>query len=280
MPELPEVENLSRGVRSHVLARTISGVAFFRDDIREPIDKSAIQNVLMDQKVTNVFRRGKYLLLQTNQGGLGIHLGMSGRLIQSTSEVPSAPHTHAVFSFDVQGGDRIYYHFIDPRRFGRLFALTSSEMKQLDHPFLATLGVEPLDENVNLARHLFKESRKRSQGVKLFIMDSAVVVGVGNIYASESLWKAKIRPTTQAKKLTLAQYEIVSRTIQVTLQQSIRNGGTTFRDYRNHANEPGNNQQDLAVYGRESEPCLRCQRKILRLVQGGRSTFYCKFCQK
>ncbi len=274
MPELPEVESLVRGVRDTLEGKLITEVTFFRSDIREPIPKKRILEILCGNLVTAVNRRGKYMLIQTRYGALGVHLGMSGRFVVAHAGEALTPHTHAIFQLE----HGVEFRFVDPRRFGRLFSLEPHEMTT--HPFLARLGVEPLDHNIDLARHLFDTSRTRTQAIKQFLMTSDVVVGVGNIYACESLWRCKLDPRTPAKALTRLQFKKLAAQIKDVLQEAIDAGGTTFRDYRDRDGKPGYFQENLAVYGKESSPCLRCQRPVVRMVQGGRSTFFCQFCQK
>lgn len=274
MPELPEVESLVRGVRDVLIGKHIANVSFLRPDIREIIPAERLREILSGKKVIDVTRRGKYMLIHTNEGALGVHLGMSGRFVAIDNTEPLQPHTHALF--DVE--KKLQFRFIDPRRFGRLFSVEKNEI--LSHPFLAKLGVEPLEEKIDLARHLYGASRTRSQAVKVFLMDSSVVVGVGNIYASESLWRAKINPQTPAKSLSLSDYRKMVGHIRAVLMEAINAGGTTLRDYRDKDGKPGYFQTNLSVYGKESMPCPRCRAEICRMTQAARSTFFCSVCQK
>jgi formamidopyrimidine-DNA glycosylase len=214
------------------------------------------------------------MLIHTKMGCLGVHLGMSGRFVAAEKAEPLAPHTHALFDIEKS----LQFRFIDPRRFGRLFSLEKNEI--LSHPFLIKLGVEPLEEKTDLGRHLFDASRSRSQAIKVFLMDSEVVVGVGNIYASESLWRAKINPQMPAKTLGLSHYRKLAAQIRSVLNDAIDAGGTTLRDYRDKDGKPGYFQTNLAVYGKESMPCPRCQTTVSRITQAARSTFFCPLCQK
>ncbi len=274
MPELPEVESLVRGVRDALLGKRIANLVFYRPDIREPIPTKRLTEILRGKQVNDVVRRGKYMLIHTREGALGVHLGMSGRFVVSRQSDEMAPHTHAVFQVE----DGMEFRFVDPRRFGRLFSVELSETTT--HPFLSRLGVEPLDDDFDLARHLFDASRSRKQCVKVFLMDSEVVVGVGNIYASESLWRAKINPQTPSKSLQLREFKNLARHIRSVLSEAIDAGGTTLRDYRDKDGNPGYFQTNLAVYGKESKPCPRCRTTLCRMTQAGRSTFFCPFCQK
>lgn len=274
MPELPEVESLVRGLRDELIGKSFISVRFFRKDIREKIPQARLKSILLNQSVEEVLRRGKYILIGTDEGFLGIHLGMSGRFVRSARQDERVIHTHAVFTTN----DEHEYRFIDPRRFGRLFDVKRG---QLDvHPFLASLGVEPLDDNVDLARHLYERSRRKKLPIKNFLMDSRVVVGVGNIYASEALWRAQIHPESSACKIDQQEFVSLAREVQQVLIEAISAGGTTFRDYRDKDGNPGYFQKNLAVYGKESKACKRCGHSISRNVQSGRSTFFCRFCQK
>jgi formamidopyrimidine-DNA glycosylase len=274
VPELPEVETLVRGVREELVGKCFVSVSFLRADIREPIPAARLKTILISEPVQSVTRRGKYMLIQTRQGFMGVHLGMSGKFILSSKVEPLLSHTHAVFELS----DGRQFRFIDPRRFGRLFSVEPNEL--LQHPFLAKLGVEPLDVNINLPKHLFLASRRRAQGVKVFLMDSRVVVGVGNIYASESLWRAKMNPHTSAKLLTTKMYSKLAQQITEVLSEAITAGGTTLRDYRNKDGKPGYFQTNLAVYGRDAKPCVVCNAKIVKTIQAARSTYHCPICQK
>lgn len=273
MPELPEVESLVAGIRSELLGRSVTRVVFYRPDIREKIPQRRIKQILLNKEITAVLRRGKYFLVGTDEGFLGAHLGMSGRFVKASLNTPLAPHTHALF--EINSG--IQFRFVDPRRFGRLFSVEKDQL--FDHPYLAKLGVEPLDSKVNLANHFFTSSRGRTQSVKNFLMDSHVVVGVGNIYASESLWHAKIHPERRSCDLTLPQYESLSEAVTQVLRQAILAGGTTFRDYRDKDGNPGYFQQNLAVYAKVTNPCPRCSTPIVKTTSAGRSTFFCPLCQ-
>ena len=273
MPELPEVESLVRGIRSELVGKSFADVVFYRDDIREKIPKIRLKQILVDQKIKQVFRRGKYLLVGTDHGFLGVHLGMSGRLVKAANHEKLPAHTHAVFEISPS----VQFRFVDPRRFGRLFSIENHEL--YTHPFLAKLGIEPLENVQTLACHLYQKSRGRMQPIKNFIMDSSVVVGVGNIYASEALWLARIHPEQKSRSLSEEDYLELAHAISEVLIKAIAAGGTTFRDYRDKDGKPGYFQNKLAVYGKNTKPCPRCMRKICRAVHCGRSTFYCSFCQ-
>lgn len=279
MPELPEVENLVCGVREIALGSRFTAIDFYRDDVREEIPKQELCDVLIDETVTAVTRRAKYMLIHTKRGALGIHLGMSGRFVHDQSTQVSRPHTHVVFKLKSADGD-FSFHFVDPRRFGRVFALSETQAETLQHQFLDSLGVEPLAADVDLAKVFFDKSRTRKVPLKNFVMDNAIVVGVGNIYASESLWRAKLSPYREASSLTRTEARRLALEIKKTLAEAIAAGGTTFRDYRNSHDKPGMFQVKLAVYEQEAKPCRRCHKIIHKTVVGSRSTYFCPFCQK
>lgn len=273
MPELPEVESLVRGIRPELIGKSFADVVFYRDDIREKIPKVRLKQILVDQKIKQVLRRGKYLLVGTDHGFLGVHLGMSGRLLKASNLEKLPTHTHAVFEIS----PNVQFRFVDPRRFGRLFSIENHELHT--HPFLAKLGIEPLEDVENLASHLYRKSRARIQPIKNLIMDSSVVVGVGNIYASEALWLAQIHPEQKSRSLSAEEFRKLALAISEVLTKAIAAGGTTFRDYRDKDGKPGYFQNKLAVYGKNTKPCPRCTHEICRAVHCGRSTFYCPFCQ-
>jgi formamidopyrimidine-DNA glycosylase len=279
MPELPEVECLSRAVRETLVGATIKDLEFFRADLRDPIPMEELRATLVGQPVLDVFRRSKYLLLRSPQGLAVIHLGMTGNLLKRSSPKPELPHTHVIFTYQDHQGATGYLHFVDPRRFGRLACLEESGLDQ--HVLFRSLGPEPLASSPQaLGLYLFEKSRKRKVPIKNFIMDARVLVGVGNIYASESLFRAGISPKRRAGSVTLDRYERLASAIQRTLEAAIAAGGTSFRDFKNASGDPGYFSINLNVYGRDGEPCPNCQKILVTIRQGGRSTYFCTFCQK
>lgn len=271
MPELPEVETTLRGLSPHLTGQRIQQVTIRNPHLRWPIPDN-LQGILRNQTIRRLQRRAKYLLLECDSGTLILHLGMSGSLRVLPSHTPPEKHDH----FDLQLANGTLMRLRDPRRFG---AVLWHEGDTAQHPLLASLGPEPL-ENVFDAQYLYRVTRKRNAAIKQVIMDSHVVVGVGNIYASESLFHAGIRPQLAAAKLTLPRCARLVQTIRDTLSASIAQGGSTLRDFVDSNGNPGYFQQNYAVYGRTGEPCRTCGTAIRQIVQGQRSTFYCPGCQK
>lgn len=273
MPELPEVECLVRGLRTRVVGWRTQRVEFRRANLREPLDQAAITTALRGHTFDAITRRGKYLLFSRRDGqGVIAHLGMTGNLILSPQAQPLNKHTHVIFHL-THGKQRASLQFIDPRRFGRLAPLTPAGQ----HQWLSALGVEPLS-HTNLARYLWQKSRARRVPIKNFLMNANIVVGIGNIYASESLHAARIHPFTAAGQLAYSDYQRLTRAIKKILRQAIAAGGTSFRDYRDLGGNPGYFTISLAVYGKQDQPCPRCQTPIVVDRTGGRSTFFCPTC--
>jgi len=270
MPELPEVETTLRGIAPHILKRTISKVTIRQPRLRWPIPDD-LPARLTHQPLLGISRRGKYLLFEFAQGHALIHLGMSGSL--RIVDVQTPPNTHDHFDW-VFGDMALRYH--DPRRFGCLLWI---EGEPLEHSLLALLGPEPLSDEFT-ADYLFKRTRKRIQTIKQFIMDSHVVVGVGNIYANESLFMSRIKPIRKAGTLTHKQCENVVRDIKFVLARSIEQGGTTLRDFVGGDGKPGYFAQQLLVYGRGGEPCTECGKSLKEVRLNDRTTVYCVDCQK
>ena len=280
MPELPEVECLTRAVQEVLLGKTISEAIFHRQDLRWPIPTKDFVRLLVGSPVLKVHRRSKYMLVETAKGCGIFHLGMSGNILMSKAQASTWKHTHASFSVmdpaRSESAAPLYLHFVDPRRFGCILACSLKEMSE--HPLLLNLGPEPLDKH-DLAEHLWERSRGKSVAVKTFLMDAHHVVGVGNIYANESLFRSGVRPTRQAAKVKRAEWEKIAEAIQIVLKAAIEAGGTSFRDYRHADGEPGSFELALQVYGREGEACERCSAPIKLKKIGGRATYYCPHCQ-
>ncbi len=277
MPELPEVECLTRNVRKALLGGTVERAEFLRKDLRWPIPIARVRAALCGETVDEVFRRSKYMLVRT-KNGLGVfHLGMTGNMLVHDSAEPQALHTHAIFHFRSKAGKAQFLHFVDPRRFGVIDCVARDEALE-EHSMFKGLGVEPLAHR-KLAAYLFERSRAKKQPVKAFLMDARVVVGVGNIYASESLFTAGIHPLRAAGRVSAEQYHLLAAAIQKTLRQAIKAGGTSFRDFKNSDGNPGYFVVQLKVYDKVGEPCPNCAKKISLARLSGRSTFFCEFCQ-
>ena len=271
MPELPEVETTRRGLEPHLLGQQIKGVAVRHSGLRHPIPAELAQ-ILPGQTIREVGRRGKYLLLRCDRGWLILHLGMSGSLRMLPAAAPPQKHDH----FDLLLDDGQCLRLRDPRRFG---AVLWTETDALRHPLLANLGVEPLTADFS-GDFLHQALRGRSAAIKLALMDGRLVVGVGNIYANEALFRAGIRPTTSVGRLSAARCARLAEAVKETLQLAIAAGGSTLRDFVDSDGKPGYFQQQYLVYGRTGLPCLRCGTPIRQLRQGQRSTFYCPRCQR
>ena len=275
MPELPEVETIAEGLRRHVVGWQITGIKFWRDNLREPFAKQQIRRAVRDQQITSIERRAKYIVIHTAEDrGMLVHLGMTGSFQQAPTPEQLGKHAHVGFRLK-RGQQTRYLQLIDPRRFGRLDAFFGD---CLQHRYLAKAGVEPLT-TTNLGQHLWHESRNRTVAIKNFLMDGRIVSGLGNIYAAESLYHAQLYPFTPAKDLDQRAYQRLAVASQQVLQRAVKAGGTTFRDYQDLDGNQGYFTVQLAVYGRQDQPCNCCQTKIVLVRQGGRSTFYCPTCQ-
>jgi formamidopyrimidine-DNA glycosylase len=269
VPELPEVEVTRRGIAPHLAGRRISGVAVREPRLRWPVPQAVRK--LAGRTVRGIRRRGKYLLIDCGDGHLIVHLGMSGSLRVLPSGTPAQKHDH----FDLVLGDRLL-RLRDPRRFGAVL-WTARDVDA--HPLLAHLGLEPLSRALAAAR-LHALARGQRIAIKQFLMDARRIVGVGNIYAAESLFRAGIHPLTPAKRLSLARCARLARAIKDTLRLAIRAGGSTLRDFVNADGAAGEFQLRTWVYGRAGLPCRRCGTPIRRIVQGARATYFCPRCQK
>ena len=271
MPELPEVETTRRGIAPRLTGATITRVRIRNRRLRWPIP-AGIEAHLAEQVVTSVERRAKYLLLNTGTGTAIIHLGMSGTLRFVAPGAAPIKHDHV----DIEIDSGCVLRFNDPRRFG---CLLWTDGNPLHHRLLARLGPEPLGTTFTGA-HLHAASRGRRIAIKPHLMNSAVVVGIGNIYASESLFRAGIHPKRAAGRISLERMTRLTDAVKRVLQESIRRGGTTLRDFYNGDGKPGYFKNQLTVYDREGEACMACRRPIRQVVLGQRSTFYCPNCQK
>lgn len=270
MPELPEVETTLRGIEPALAGREIERLVIRNASLRWPVSDDVFQ--AQGRKVSLCRRRAKYLLIELGEGGLLIHLGMSGSLRICAED--EAPRKHDHFDLVLDSGKCI--RFNDPRRFG-VFDWWEAPAEQ--HPLLNHLGPEPLSEEFS-GKHLWERSRGRKGAVKNFIMDGKIVVGVGNIYASEALFMAGIHPLRAAGRISATRYEALAQAIRDVLSRAIRHGGTTLRDFLNSDGNPGYFAQELLVYERVGKPCFQCGAPLKRKVIGQRSSYYCPRCQR
>ena len=269
MPELPEVETTRAGIEPWVVGQQITGFSVRNANLRWPVE---LPSELTGATIAAAGRRGKYILLTTEPGTLLIHLGMSGSLRVLSSDTPPLKHDHV----DLHLASGQCLRLNDPRRFGSVLFQAGDD--PLLHPLLAHLGVEPLGNEFHGA-YLFDRARRRKGAVKNFIMDSSVVVGVGNIYAAEALFAAGIRPATAAGRIPAHRYDRLAREIVAVLSRSVREGGTTLRDFVGSDGQPGYFKQRLFVYGRQGQPCRQCSTTLKHQVIGQRSSVYCPKCQ-
>lgn len=277
MPELPEVETVRRGLEPHVVGRRITAAVIREPRLRWPVP-AHFADYVAGRTITAVARRGKYLVFTLDSGDrFVVHLGMSGRLFALDADAALLKHDHVDLLFEAGADGREQrLRFNDPRRFGALLPWPAHETS---HPLLAGMGPEPLEPAFS-GGHLWQQSRGRRVPVKSFVMDGRVVVGVGNIYASEALFRAGIRPTRAAGRLSRVQCDRLAVAIRAVLEAAIVAGGTTLRDFAGARGEAGYFAQDLFVYGREGQACRVCATPIRRLVIGQRSSFFCPHCQR
>ena len=276
MPELPEVETITNGIKSVLLNSNITTFKFYRDNLRDKFPKAELKKAFEKNTVTDIYRRSKYIIIKSSKGYCLIHLGMTGNLLLFDSPKPSINHTHVVIGFRDKKNKMGYLHYVDPRRFGRFAFCNKDDIE--NHILLKNLGPEPLECN-DLGKHLFDVSRNKKTTIKGFVMDAKNVVGVGNIYASESLFTSGINPEVKAGELSLKHFQLLSKEIKKTLKKAIKAGGTTLKDFKTTKGEPGYFAISLNVYGRKGEPCKVCQTPIESIRIAGRSTFYCSNCQ-
>ncbi|HTL19652.1 MAG TPA: bifunctional DNA-formamidopyrimidine glycosylase/DNA-(apurinic or apyrimidinic site) lyase [Steroidobacteraceae bacterium] len=268
---MPEVETTRRGLAPHVRHRRVARLSVYEPRLRWRVAGDLPRKVA-GQRIVRVGRRAKYLLLGLESGTLLLHLGMSGNVRALPAATPRRAHDH----FDLVLDSGVALRFNDPRRFGSLL-YTSGDPQR--HPLLAHLAPEPLSKTFD-ADYLYRISRRRRVAIKHLLMNSRLVVGVGNIYASEALFRARLRPGRQARSLSRADAARLVRAVRAVLRQAIRSGGTTLRDYLGTDGAPGYFRQRLYVYERRGKPCRRCGSAVRAMTQGQRSTYYCASCQK
>lgn len=278
MPELPEVEVVRRSLAPRLVGERVARVEARAPMLREPLDAAALARDLEGRRVDAVRRRAKYLLVDVAGGRtLALHLGMSGRLTVvetagGAAAAPPVPHEHLVIH--LASGRRL--SFVDPRRFGLAFTLPTTDLDA--DPHFAHLGVEPLSDAFDGAV-LQAAARGRRGPVKPFLMDATVVAGVGNIYASEALFAAGVHPKRSVARISPARWRRLAQAVRETLERAILQGGSSISDFVDGEGRSGYFQVTFAVYDREGHPCRRCGTAVRRIVQAGRSTFYCPGCQ-
>lgn len=270
MPELPEVETTRKGISPYIIGNTISSVVVRQNQLRWPVPAN-LTDTVSGLQIDSVTRRGKYCLLNTHSGTIVLHLGMSGNLRITNTAEKAGKHDH----IDILFKNNLVLRFNDQRRFG---AVLWAEGDVAIHPLLKNLGPEPLTLDFN-GEYLFFRSTGKKMPIKTFIMDGHNVVGVGNIYASESLFMAGILPTRAAGNISLNDYQKLALAIKAVLQRAIDQGGTTLRDFINAEGNPGYFSQSLAVYGRAKLPCYQCQSLIQQIKIGQRASYFCPVCQ-
>jgi formamidopyrimidine-DNA glycosylase len=272
MPELPEVEVIRRGLAPRLVGRRILKLIVGEKRLRLESAPQELQQWLPDRAILDLERRGKYLVFHLEGGvTLLLHLGMTGRLLLGPAPSPPLPHVH--LTFQLEGGLEMVFQ--DVRRFGQALVFPPG----MEPAPLAQVGKEPFSRQVT-PEWLANQARGRSRTLKNFLMDGRVVAGIGNIYASEILFAARLHPAMPAGRLTLADWTRVLKETRRILKAAIAKGGTTVSDYLNSRGETGLFQLELLVYGRDEEPCRCCRQTIVRLAQGGRSTFFCPQCQQ
>lgn len=287
MPELPEVEVISRAVAKAAVGRRVTNLTIARTDLRIPVPAKALKRGLEGRTVTAVYRKAKYLVLQTDDFAAVVHFGMSGNMFLEPSPKPVWPHTHAVFALegpkDAKGSKAapLYLHFADPRRFGLLTGCALAELPAL--PQFASLGPDPLahknPRHQGLSRWLEDKAQGKKLPVKTFIMTNQVVVGVGNIYANESLFRSGIHPLTPAGLLSRENWQELARHIKAVLLAAIEQGGSSIKDFKTADGNAGYFSMAFKVYGREGEACVSCGQPIQAIRLSNRATYFCGQCQ-
>ena len=277
MPELPEVEVTRLGIAPHLQGRVISAIKIIDGRLRWPVPK-ALLKILPGKKVKAIERRGKYLLFEIDEGYVLIHLGMTGTLRVLPSNEPLKPHDRVSIAFG-----KLSLRLHDPRKFGAIVWHPKLQGSIEENPLLQKLGVEPFSSEFageQGAQVLYRASRKRTVAVKQFLLAGQAVVGVGNIYCSESLFEAGIHPATPAGKLSRPQCARLAQAVRVILKNAIAAGGSSLKDFVNSEGDPGHFMVQTKVYDRKDEPCKVCKTPIKQIVQGQRSTYFCPVCQK
>lgn len=275
MPELPEVETTRRGIEPYLVDRSITQLYLRERRMRWPVEDTVL--ALEGKKITSVRRRAKYILVDCSAGTLILHLGMSGSLRICPQDTELRKHDHFIASI---GSDtKLEMRLHDPRRFGAVLWHDKADGDISEHALIKNLGPEPLSDAFT-PKHLIDSCKGRKTTIKQHVMNNHVVVGAGNIYACEALFRSGIHPTRQAGKISATRLTKLTENIRAVLTEAITQGGTTLRDFVNEKGNPGYFKQQLNVYGREGEPCRSCSSIIKRIVISNRSTFYCAKCQR
>lgn len=275
MPELPEVEVILRGLKPHLLQRQITNIGSSGKNLRYPVETESIKNNIINRTIISISRRAKYLYISfDNRVSLIVHLGMTGNLGFFTHNTPKNKHDH--FWCTLDNNQELRYN--DVRRFGSVRFIASSDLKTIEQTYLANLGPEPLDSTFD-GNFLKEKSKNKTLAIKNFIMDNRVVVGVGNIYANESLFLAKIAPDKPVNKISKNDWQRLALVIKDVLHHAIECGGSTINDFVNANQQSGYFQMNFKVYGKENSPCVNCTTKIKQVKIGGRASFYCPKCQ-
>ncbi len=276
MPELPEVEVICQGIRPFLVGRTITAISYSGKRLRQPVPMESMQRDVINQTITTVERRAKFLQIGLQRGDmLIIHLGMTGNLGIFSPSAPRAKHDHVLWSLD--NATELRYN--DIRRFGSIRLLTLNEVADREETIFKTTGPEPFSDEFS-PEYLQNLAKDKTLAIKLFIMTNQVVAGVGNIYANESLFAAGIKPTKKAQMLTRKEWDRLVSEIRKVLRHAIDCGGSTISDFLNAHQERGYFQINFKVYGREGEKCNLCSAKVMKLKIGGRASYYCPICQK
>jgi len=270
MPELPEVETVCRGIRRQLVNSKIKNIIVRQRKLRWPISSEMLR--LKDIKITKIRRRAKYILIDTDLGAFIIHLGMSGRLVVCSQNQKAGKHDHV--DFLLESGQLLRY--TDPRRFGSILWIKGDP---LEHPLLVNLGYEPFAKGFD-DKYLFGNCVKKSKLIKQILMDQKIVVGIGNIYANEALFLARISPLRKGKSLTKADCRTLVFVVRKVLRKAIQAGGTTLRNFFGSDGTPGYFKQKLFVYGREGEACFNCYQPLFHTRINQRATVFCTHCQE
>ena len=274
MPELPEVETIRRSLEEKIKGKTLVGVEVFLEKMFKGTASEDPEAGINGRKINSIERRGKYLIIHLTGGmAMVIHLRMTGQLMYCTPEQEKAKHTHVIFQLN----DKCELRFADQRQFGKVQLIPEKELDTISG--LKTLGVEPL--STKFTREWFKKGlRNRRTKVKPLLLDQTFVAGIGNIYADEALFRAKVNPERVAATLSHREVSNLFIAIRDVLEEGIDNKGTSIKDYVDGEGHQGNNQNNLKVYGRNGEPCIKCGKPVEKKVIGGRSSHFCPKCQK